>query len=79
MNSCNAYGKCDQGPDCPVRETPMHTGNGGAHVDTDDLPIVMYDEPIRLRDIGLDAVWWIGTAALVVLLFAALYLIGRTI
>ena len=60
---CNSYGQCDQGPDCPVRETHvgLHTGNGGnAHIDTSDLPITMEDEPIRIMDFVSDVVWLPG-------------------
>jgi len=34
---CNDYtGKCDQSHGCPVRETMLHTKDGGETVDTHD-------------------------------------------
>jgi len=36
-NCCNDYtGKCDQSHGCPVRETMLHTKDGGEQVDTHD-------------------------------------------
>ena len=40
---------------------------------TDELPIVMFDEPgFPFAEFVCGVVWWIGSAVLVVLLFAAL-------
>ena len=45
-------------------------------VDSDELPIVMFDEPIHPMDLLCDCVQWIGRAALWVLAFAGLGLIA---
>jgi len=48
--------------------TNMHTENS----DGSENGIVMFDEPIRLIDLVSDCAWWVGTAALVILIVVAM-------
>jgi len=55
-NCCNDYtGKCDQSHGCPVRETMLHTKNGGETVDTHDT----YDSFFDVTDSLLALLRWL--------------------
>jgi hypothetical protein len=73
-------GQCEHGPGCPVRPTQAqdhirgitkrHTENSDGS--NPDLPITMEDEPMLFSEFVCSVVWWVGTAALVVLAVAAI-------